>query len=211
MQENYQPRPPASAVHSMLKTTTETGDIGTFSIKPTRGQRPPPQQPSRQQLRPRIYGHGYGDLIQLPSPERYRNQDDRRRLPSYNRGTTPSEVVSLYETASQKSSVSSRVQEEPEYRSYSMIHTSRSSYTLSNHKSYASLRSQPDPQLQRPRSPFPYPARLKRPGFRPSSPVLTDGAIDYSRRAEIERIPAVPHSQCSAIMIAIQKLKIIYM
>ncbi|PBP24693.1 hypothetical protein BUE80_DR004449 [Diplocarpon rosae] len=73
-----------------------------------------------------------------------------------------------------------------------MTQTSYSSYTLSNHRSYASLRSQADGSnpVQRPRSPFAYPARLKRPGFRPSSPALTDGGlIDYSRRAEIERIP----------------------
>lgn len=46
--------------------------------------------------------------------------------------------------------------------------------------------------LQRPRSPFAYPTRLKRPGFRPSSPALTDGGgVDYRRRAEIDRTPYV--------------------
>ena len=39
------------------------------------------------------------------------------------------------------------------------------SYSLSNHRSYGNLR---------PRSPFAYPTRLKRPGYRPSSPALTD-------------------------------------
>lgn len=94
----------------------------------------------------------------------------------------------MYETASQKSG--GRVFDEPDCRSYSMTQTSYSSYTLSNHRSYASLRSQPEitGQLQRARSPFAYPARLKPPGFRPSSPALTDGGvIDYSRRTEIER------------------------
>ncbi|KAK1981443.1 hypothetical protein LZ30DRAFT_83437 [Colletotrichum cereale] len=43
--------------------------------------------------------------------------------------------------------------------------------------------------LQRPRSPFPYPTRLKRPGVRPSSPALTEnGLVDYSRMVEIDRI-----------------------
>lgn len=71
-----------------------------------------------------------------------------------------------------------------------MTQSSHTNNTLSANRSYSSLRSQPESavSVQRPRSPFAYPARLKRPGFRPSSPVLTDeGVIDYSRRAEIER------------------------
>ncbi|KAK3498602.1 hypothetical protein B0T13DRAFT_503044 [Neurospora crassa] len=44
------------------------------------------------------------------------------------------------------------------------------------------------PALQRPRSPFPYPTRLKRPGVRPSSPAVTEsGVVDYSRMVEIDR------------------------
>ncbi|KAL3306641.1 hypothetical protein RB213_010774 [Colletotrichum asianum] len=43
--------------------------------------------------------------------------------------------------------------------------------------------------LQRPRSPFPYPTRLKRPGVRPSSPAVTEnGRVDYSRMVELDRI-----------------------
>ncbi|KAI9053728.1 hypothetical protein LZ554_002679 [Drepanopeziza brunnea f. sp. 'monogermtubi'] len=170
----------------MLKTTTETGDIGMFSIKPSRV----PQTLGT----PRRSSAGYKES----GPQRPRHNfepygvpvvDDRRRLPSYARDAA-SEVISMYETASQKTG--SRVFDEPDYRSYSMTQTSYSSYTLSNHRSYASLRSQADGSnpVQRPRSPFAYPTRLKRPGFRPSSPALTDGGlVDYSRRAEIERIP----------------------
>lgn len=45
---------------------------------------------------------------------------------------------------------------------------------------------------QRPRSPYPYPTRLARPGIRPSSPALTEnGLVDYSRMVEIKRIPQV--------------------
>ncbi|KAK2626654.1 hypothetical protein QTJ16_003829 [Diplocarpon rosae] len=184
--ENRSPANLPRGFESMLKTTTETGDIGLFSIKPSRV----PQSlgtPRRNkgnfiesgQQKPRHDFQPYGVPV----------VDDRRRLPSYSRDAS-SEVISMYETASQKSG--SRVFDEPDYRSYSMTQTSYSSYTLSNHRSYASLRSQADGSnlVQRPRSPFAYPARLKRPGFRPSSPALTDGGlIDYSRRAEIERIP----------------------
>ena len=182
--ENRSPTTLPRAFESMLKTTTETGDIGIFSIKPSRV--PQPMGTPRRL----VTGNNENGLHKSRptfQPFGVPNVDDRRRLPSYARDAT-SEVISMYETASQKAA--SRVFDEPDYRSYSMTQTSYSAYTLSNHRSYASLRSQQDGNglLQRPRSPFAYPARLKRPGFRPSSPALTDGGvIDYSRRAEIDR------------------------
>ncbi|TGO81950.1 hypothetical protein BPOR_0963g00040 [Botrytis porri] len=176
---------------SMLKTTTETGDIGLFSIKPSR-------LPQTSHALPRRGNGGYreNDLQRSRptfSPYGVPLVDDRRRLPSYT-GKGSSGVKSLYDSASVNSvNSSNRGFDDPDYRSYSMTQTaSQSAYTLSNQRSYASLRSQQDgPALvQRPRSPFAYPTRLKRPGFRPSSPALTDGGeIDYSRRAEIDRIP----------------------
>ena len=182
--ENRAPSDLPRAFQGMLKTTTETGDIGMFSIKPSRV--PQPLNTPR-----RIGGtyqeHGAQKTRSNFQPYGVPSMDDRRRLPSYARDAS-SEVISMYETASQKSA--SRGFDDPDYRSYSLTQTSYSSFTLSNHRSYASLRSQPDGNglLQRPRSPFAYPTRLKRPGLRPSSPALTDGgAVDYSRRAEIDR------------------------
>lgn len=171
---------------SMLKTTTETGEEGLFAIKP-------PRVPHS----PRRIGGAYRDSPshKPKSVQPYGGAvvDDRRRLPSYARDAS-SEVISMYETASQKSA--NRAFDDPDYRSYSMTQT-YSTYSLSNHRSYASLRSQPESTiLQRPRSPFAYPSRLKRPGFRPSSPALTDGGgVDYSRRAEIERLSYVSGTQ----------------
>jgi hypothetical protein len=190
--ENRIPCAVPTALGGMLKTTTETSDIGFFSIKPSRSPLPvnshrrisAPYNDDGVQNRRKFQPHGVPSI------------DDRRRLPSYARDAS-SEVASIYERASQKSA--SRVFDDPDYRSYSMTQTYSSS--LSNHRSYASLRSQPDTSglLQRPRSPFAYPTRLKRPGFRPSSPALTDGGgIDYSRRAEIDRIPCVSLCQYSA-------------
>lgn len=184
--ENRNPPTMPKGLGGMLKTSTETGDIGMFSIKPSRV--PLPVNSPR-----RVFEPYNDDGMRRPrqfQPYGVPNIDDRRRLPSYARDAS-SEVISMYETASQKSA--SRVFDDPDYRSYSMTQT-YSSYSLSNHRSYASLRSQPDAGglVQRPRSPFAYPTRLKRPGFRPSSPALTDGGvIDYSRRAEIERAPYV--------------------
>jgi hypothetical protein len=175
------------AFESMLKTTTETGDIGMFSIKPSRV--PPPVNSPRRMGPYNDNGFSRQHQQQSFQPFGVPAVDDRRRLPSYARDPT-SELISMYESPSQKSS---RVfDDNTDWRSFSMTHTT--GYTLSNHRSYTSLRSQRDggALLQRPRSPFAYPTRLRRPGFRPSSPALTDGgAVDYRRRAEIDRQPYV--------------------
>ncbi|KAK3953127.1 hypothetical protein QBC32DRAFT_397401 [Pseudoneurospora amorphoporcata] len=114
-------------------------------------------------------------------------RDDRRCLPSYR--DTASEIISMYASDSQRSAHSPF---SPKYhddqRSFSL--TSCSSRALPNKSSNGTMQSQAGgPALQRPRSPFPYPTRLKRPGIRPSSPAVTEsGAVDYSRMVEIDRV-----------------------
>ncbi|OBT41799.1 hypothetical protein VE00_08282 [Pseudogymnoascus sp. WSF 3629] len=198
--ENNDPLLIPSGLNSMLKNTTETGDIGIFSIKPSRLPRHPAI--TRAAGRTRSNGSNYRRaesqlpyhgprVFSLPS-----TIDDRSRLPSYGRDAT-SEVASLYENSSQKSSESSKILEDQDRRSYSMTVSSFSGYRLANPHSSTSLSSQIDPNdAQRPRPSFQYPTRLKRPGFRPSSPALTDGgAVDYSRRVEIQREPGSPNCQ----------------
>ncbi|KAA8570391.1 hypothetical protein EYC84_002682 [Monilinia fructicola] len=207
-QDNNIPSSLPKGCGSMLKTTTETGDIGLFSIKPSR-------LPQTSNTLPRRTNGGYRENdLQRPRPsfQPYGMPavDDRRRLPSYTRKAS-SGVKSMYDSASVKSvNSSNRGHEDPDYRSYSMTQTaSQSGYNLSNQRSYASLRSQQDGTtlVQRPRSPFAYPTRLRRPGFRPSSPALTDGGgIDYSRRAEIDRIPyGAPRNVSSPASLYAQK------
>lgn len=187
--ENRSPSTLPRSYQGMLKTTTETGDIGMFSIKPSRipqalnssSPRGPTATYHEDQYRPRLDFQPYGVPV----------VDDRRRLPSYARDAA-SDILSMYDQNSQISG--NQVSDHPDYRSYSMTQTSFPSYELSNHRSCASLRNQSDitGRLQRPRSPFAYPTRLRRPGFRPSSPALTDGGIvDYRRRAGIDRLPSV--------------------
>lgn len=184
--ENRAPMSPQIALNSMLKTTTETGDIGQFAIKPSR--LPPPRKP---------ISTGSDYTLQRPQqtfqlPDGQQAVDHRRRLPSYARDAT-SEIFSLYETASQKACGSPRVLETTDHRSYSMAQTSYPSSALSNHRSYTSLRSQPElGLLPHSRSPFFYPARMKRLGFRPSSPILTEGGrVDSGQNLELERSPYV--------------------
>ena len=170
----------------MLRTSTET-DIGQLSTRPSRI--PPPLHASRTNS---VAQQGeLSRLEQAFEPYGGPRLDDRRRLPSYARDNS-SEIISMYETASQKAH--DRAFENFDRRSSSLTRTSYSTNALYNQRSYTSLRSQAggNGHVQRPKSPFAYPTRLRRPGFRPSSPALTDGGmVDYSRRTEIGRIPYV--------------------
>lgn len=174
-------------LESMLKTTTETGDIGIFSIKPPTpsvGHRHPrrPRPEVRVQKRPsRSHPKGFHD-----DPAR----DDRKSLPSY-RDTT-SEIISLYGSSAHPSlSRSLSPSSEDGYRSHSL--TTCSSRRIPSFKSSGTFQSLPSTSgLQRPRSPYPYPTRLRRPGVRPASPAVSDnGVIDYSRMVGIDRVSQV--------------------
>ncbi|RFU76101.1 hypothetical protein TARUN_6130 [Trichoderma arundinaceum] len=172
-------------LESMLKTTTETGDIGIFSIRPNSSSAS--FRPRRSRSHPRE-----ADLLLPARSSRYDENyychpDDHKRLRSY-RDTT-SEIISLYGSESQQTLVSSvsPASLEDDHRSYSM--TTTSSKRIPSQKSTGTLQSQSSGSgLQRPRSPFPYPTRLKRPGVRPASPALREnGDIDYSRMVELDR------------------------
>jgi hypothetical protein len=167
-------------LESMLKTTTETGDLGVYSINlpslSTRHHPPHSRASHRDKKRPARSRHDdskYGAT-----------RDDRRSLPSYRDPT--SEILSLY-SGSQIPYSRSYSPTSEDQRSHSM--TTCSSRRVPSYKSSGTFSSQQsNGDLQRPRSPFPYPARLKRPGVRPSSPAVTDnGLIDYRRMVEIDR------------------------
>jgi hypothetical protein len=173
-------------LESMLKTTTETGDIGLFSIKPAVS---PATYHQRPRSRPGLGDSQILDASRIkPGNSNYVN-DDRRRLPSSYRDTT-SEIISLYRADTQPHSMSLFTVVDG-HRSYSLAMSS--SRHISSNKSTGTLHSQSSGAgLQRPRSPFPYPTRLKRPGVRPASPALTDnGFIDNGRMVELDRTSQV--------------------
>lgn len=118
-----------------------------------------------------------------------------------------------YRTASLNPGSSSQILENSGHRSMSMTQASHAPYTVPSYLHSHSMRGNPDRGLiQRPRSPFAYPARLKRPGFRPSSPALTDdGSVDYSRRAEIDRLSMVCYRPFQAYRTALTKNKGIWL
>lgn len=184
---------PAASVDGMLRKTTETGNIGIFSIDTTRYHHQ--LYAKSKSLRARA---SLNDLRPIPrtfsrSSDRPLGQDDRRHLPSYRDST--SEIISMYgsENHSSKSLSSSLTTPCDDYgqRSYSM--------TTCGSRGYFMPRSHGPQQYQefqgrgqRPRSPYPYPTRLPRPGIRPSSPALTEnGDIDYRRMVAINRVSHV--------------------
>ncbi|KAB5580646.1 hypothetical protein GE09DRAFT_446731 [Coniochaeta sp. 2T2.1] len=168
----------------MLKTTTETGDIGVYSVRPSRSA-----SHARAPLQPKSNSAAnvLARSMSVNATDNIHFRDDRRGLPSY-RDTT-SEIISLYGHRSRRGP-HSRSPEDPAPRSYSL--TSCSSRYPSDQKSTRTWDSRSSGGsggvLARPRSPYPYHTRLKRPGVRPSSPALTmDGSIDYTRMVEIDR------------------------
>ncbi|KAG5919547.1 hypothetical protein E4U42_006489 [Claviceps africana] len=174
---------------SMLKTATEMGDVGSFPMQ----KQPVTPMAYRQMPRSRP------DLVAATPPPKYtpkRNEnyyyaDDGRPFRSY-RDTT-SEIISLYAYDNQPSyfGSGSPMLDDSCHRSYSI--TSNSSRCLPSRKASAILQSHSvGGDLQRPRSPFPYPTRLKRPGVRSASPAVADnGCVDYSRMIELDRVSQV--------------------
>ncbi|TLS26166.1 hypothetical protein PpBr36_05252 [Pyricularia pennisetigena] len=181
-------------LESMLKTTTETGDIGAFSIRPSATFHQLPRQRSA------FWDDGLRSTPrrQTESVERcagrFRREDDRRRLPSY-RDPSTSDIISMYGSGSQRSGSSFRplLLDEMGPRSYSMTSSyGARNYHQSHSHSSGHVHGSSPSYLQRPRSPFPYPTRLKRPGVRPSSPALTEnGNVDYTRMIGIDHVSYV--------------------
>lgn len=178
---------PAASADGMLRKTTETGNIGIFSMY---AGRPKP-------LRPQI---SLGDMQRPFRPvsrtsDRHLGHDDRRKLPSYRDST--SEIISMYGSENQSSSKSVSGTLSPPWddsgqqRSYSMTTCGSKSHSIP--RNYGGHHAHDfNARSQRPRSPYPYPTRLPRPGVRPSSPALTEnGLVDYSRMVEIDRLPEV--------------------
>jgi hypothetical protein len=153
--------PSASRVfEGMLKTSTETGDIGFYSIKPSRISQPigPPRK---------IY-HPPQHLLRHAQL-----RDDGRNMASIPQDAS-SDILSIYDAASQKSVSQSSDVNHPHYRSYSATY---SSSTVSNQRSYASI-TRPmgdNGYIQRPRSPFAHPSRRPMRPPRACFPALVDG------------------------------------
>ena len=193
--ENAISAPEPSSILGMLKNTTETGDVGQFSVKsnrkPVPGVRASPaivaRGPSNPRRHPDLGGH-------------FDIHHDRRRPTGRSRfDDTPSSA------SSSLSGHGIRTYHGPfrdpsleEHRSYSLTQSSYVSHSLTNRHPYLNEVNQARAigLDGRPRSPFAYPTRLKRPGYRPSSPALSD-IIRHGYYSRPSSRPASPASMYS--------------
>ncbi|KAI4227278.1 MAG: hypothetical protein L6R36_002547 [Xanthoria steineri] len=159
--------PAASSIQSMLKNTTELGDIGSYITKATKL----PRQRSTTIGRSRDYHH-HRPRAPYPADHAPGNHASQRHYhqPPYNH----SERSLRHNPSLGTSRDHSLTSDTQDQRSDSLTQSSSlNSRRLSVHPSLRSIRPCGHP-APRPRSPLAYPSRLKRPGYRPSSPAFSE-------------------------------------
>ncbi|KAI9781154.1 MAG: hypothetical protein M1839_006262 [Geoglossum umbratile] len=177
---------------SMLKTTSEAGDVGPLSFKQSRLPHPVAR------ISPRKYRSTF-DLAAttdaayippIPDLGPYIAAQGETAASREMNISTASSIISMYGRDSPSNARTAfRQASDQECRSFSMTQGPLTSASLSNHRSYSSLRDHRVPGTPvRPRSPFTYPTRLKRPGFRPPSPASSDiGGAENRNPAGLDR------------------------
>lgn len=174
-----------SSIQSMLRNTTETGNVGQFSIKPSRLP-PSLPRPSKARLTPskqRQLGAYYnrsedGSVRQVQS-------HSRKAKTASNGSGFQTHIPRPYPGPARSPSIE-------DYRSSSTTKSFYGSYNVTprhphNNGVYV---GQGGPHNLRPRSPFAYPTRLKRPGYRPSSPALSDFNKQNRSQTSLYRRPS---------------------
>ncbi|KAF3004828.1 hypothetical protein E8E13_004137 [Curvularia kusanoi] len=179
----------APGITSMLRTTMEMGNIGVagdaygFGSGPRASQRRGAN--SRLSMASSMSGtssHASKHHRQYPSSSAPRRSSAREPSgPQYVADTLSPTVMDLPGSSpliptrprSSRSNMNSR-------RSYSMTNSTQPTLKLASPRSLSSLRSR-EP-IQRPKSPYAYPARLRRPTHRPASPVPSDMSGGRPRR-----------------------------
>ncbi|KAL8672868.1 MAG: hypothetical protein Q9168_002706 [Polycauliona sp. 1 TL-2023] len=159
--------PAASSIQSMLKNTTELGDIDSYVAKATRLPRRPAS----------TIGHPRDRRLHRPQapysaehPIRHHSSRRRQHHPNYD----PSEP-SLRHNATLRTNRDQSSTSDSQYQGSGSVtpNSSLNSRRLSVHPSLRSIRPYGH-AAPRPPSPRAYPSRLKRPGYRPSSPASSD-------------------------------------
>jgi len=179
------------AVLGMLKTTTEYGDLSTLPTKQNRLPKRPYGPPRQSSGMSRTSSH----ISRPGSLKSMRSSLLSGENPSMP-GSWPYGHPQVHSQALQHIGIDTRFSGPngsgrslasvandrltPDDRSYSMTNSLHLSRSLNNHQSLASLRSQP--MQARPRSPYVYPTRLRRPNYRPTSPAFSDTvSINHNR------------------------------
>ena len=181
------------AVLGMLKTTTEYGDLSTLPTKQNRLPKRPYGPPRQSSGMSRTSSHisRPGSLKSMRSsllsgenpsmPGSWPNGHPQVNNQALQHTGTDTRFSGPNGSARSLASVAND-RLTPDEHSYSMTNSLHLSRSLNNHQSLASLRSQP--MQVRPRSPYVYPTRLRRPNYRPTSPALSD-TVNINHNKEI--------------------------
>jgi hypothetical protein len=192
----------APGVLSMLKTSTDVGDVGEFShntgrlpaaLRPTHQRRNHPSRLSNSSNQSaytyhtnhsRIPSHGSRKTSNVHNPQGWDAVSTMSGGTGTGTGGRHGSMISLQTLPPYDNRAPTMNRGPPRSSPYGhpYVQDGRSySLTQSHHapslkpaKSVTSLRSQRGPQFQPPRSLFAYPPRHKRPGFRTPSPALSD-------------------------------------
>lgn len=176
-----------SSIQSMLRNTTETGNVGPFSIKPSRVPASLPRQskarltPSKQR-HPGAYYSRPEDSINLRHTPLYPNHG----IPASNGSGFQNHIPRPHRGPTRSPSIE-------DYRSYSTTKSSYASHSLTTNHAHTNVGYNDGPggpHSLRPRSPFAYPTRLKRPGYRPSSPALSEFNKQNRSQTSLHRRPS---------------------
>lgn len=169
--ENAGVSPKPSSIQTMLRNTTETGDVGQFAVKPPR------VNTSASQLSPALSTKSRGTPHRRRHPGSYHNgyhgYGGYYRPRSPGQGSIASNGSSYHIPGYRQPR---RMPSVEDYQSYPMTQSSYDSHTLAHRHPHINGHhyGRADVRNIRPRSPYAYPTRLKRPGYRPPSPGFSD-------------------------------------
>ncbi|KAF7198191.1 hypothetical protein HII31_00547 [Pseudocercospora fuligena] len=206
-----------AGVLSMLKTSTDTGDIGALSFNSSRipavpgtaarGRRGHASRPSMSaQHHPSRHQYAPSQTSRVSSQWDASSTQRRGSLTSMQ--SMPPSLPPLHTGRPSLQMANNNADANPrDSRSYSMTSAPQAGQ-LPRHRSATSLKSQgheprgstrmppgPVPPMPENRPPFVYPTRLKRPGFRSPSPALSDTYAQgqYPGMPQMPRQPPGPH------------------
>ncbi|KAL5417927.1 hypothetical protein PMIN04_007563 [Paraphaeosphaeria minitans] len=174
----------APAVASMLRTSTEMGNLGGSAIDPLLPN--VPRAPRRGGATSRLsIASSHSNASNRTGPRHHQwhstasagtRHSREHNMPQYVPDTLSPTVMNVSGSSPLVPFARDR-REGHRSLSMTMANTSEPTFHLSSNRSMASLRSHDRPR--RPKSPYMYPTRLRRPGYRPVSPALSDTAGSY--------------------------------
>jgi len=159
-----------SSIQSMLRNTTETGDVGQFSIKPPRVTTSSPRlSPGSNKTRVTPSKHRHP----VPYYNGHPGHNGQHGPGSPRQGSIASNGSGFH---SQGRHGSHRMPSFEDYPPYVMTQGAYNNNDLNGRHPYTNGhdRSRAAVHNNRPHPPFAYPTRLKRPGYRPSSPAFSE-------------------------------------